>query len=235
MARTRRSPRTLALSWSPFGECGDPSLKGALPGHMTRRRRPSAASVLAFIALMVALGGTTLAATGQLINIADPTDANKIAKVDSTGKLNVGDGSGPMTVDGTIFRRDLPPTVPLHFSAGINTASSFIKIATAPANKALVIKSITLNTYANPSPGQAQNVQFYIGPTDNGPLAPIVFQINPTGLGLDSASIETGIIVKSGNSLWADGNGSVAGLVFGFGYIVNNATVPAMTYVTPPS
>jgi hypothetical protein len=202
---------------------------------MKLSRRPSASGVLAFIALMVALGGTALAATGQLVNIADPADPAKLAKVDANGKLSVGDGSGPIGVDGTVNQREVPPTTPMHFSAGINLADSFVKIATSPANKALVIKSLFLNTYSNPSPGQAQNVQFYIGPTNSGPLAPIVFQINPPGLGLATANVESGIIIPSGSSLYANGNGSVQGNVFGFGYIVAASAGPVMTFVTPQS
>jgi hypothetical protein len=189
--------------------------------------------VVAVIAFIAATAGTALAATGQLVNIADPTDATKLAKVDASGKLNVGDGSSSLTVDGTVSQREVPPSTPLHFSAGINLASPARKVATSPANKALVIKSLFLNTYSNPSPGQAQNVQFYIGPTSGAPLAPIVAQINPPGLGLATANVEPGITIPSGSSLFADGNGSVQGLVFGFGYIVSSA--PLMTYVTPPS
>lgn len=197
--------------------------------------KPSPAMVVAVIAFIAATAGTALAATGQLVNIADPTDANRLAKVDTAGRLHVGDGGGAMTVDGTVNQREMTPTTPMRFSAGINIGDPDVKIATSPANKALVIESLSLNTYSNPTPGQAQNVQFYIGPTNHGPLAPIVAQINPPGLGLDTVNVESGIIVPSGSSLYADGNGSVQGLVFGFGYIVAAGNGPAMTYVTPPS
>src|SRR3954469_12434650 len=63
---------------------------------MRLSRRPSAPGVLAFIALMVALGGTALAATGQLVNIADGSNAARIAHVDSAGSLQTG-------VKGTVF------------------------------------------------------------------------------------------------------------------------------------
>ena len=193
---------------------------------MTQRRWPSASSILAFIALTVALGGTALAATGQLVNIADPGDSSRVAEVDAQGNLSIG---------GTVNARELPPRTPMHFSGGINLGDSFEKLASAPSGKALVIKSLDLNTYANPTPGQAQNVQFYIGPTGSGPLAPIVAQVNPPGLGLSPVDVGSGIIVPNGSSLWVDGNGSVQGLAFGFGFIVAAASVPAMTYVTPSS
>jgi hypothetical protein len=51
-----------------------------------RGQRPSAALVVAFAALMVALGGTAYAAT-TIVNIADPTTPAYKAKVDATGAL----------------------------------------------------------------------------------------------------------------------------------------------------
>ena len=56
-------------------------------------RRPSPALVVAFLALIIALGGTALAATGQLVNIVDPGSPSQKARVDSTGALRVGSAS----------------------------------------------------------------------------------------------------------------------------------------------
>ena len=53
------------------------------------------------LALAILTTGTAVAATGSLVNIVDPvTKAG--ARVDLGGKLRVGDGSGPLTVDGTV-------------------------------------------------------------------------------------------------------------------------------------
>jgi hypothetical protein len=79
-------------------------------------RRPSTGTVLGSIALFVALGGTALAATGQLVNIADGTNAAYLAKVSSAGALQVAgtakvnDGSGPLTVDGAVKATPVLPT-----------------------------------------------------------------------------------------------------------------------------
>jgi hypothetical protein len=58
-----------------------------------RGRRPSPALIVAFLALVVALGGTALAATGQLVNIVDPGSPSQKARVDSSGALRVGQAS----------------------------------------------------------------------------------------------------------------------------------------------
>lgn len=46
-----------------------------------------------------------MAATGQLVNIADPVNSAARAHVDTGGKLRVGDGGGAITVDGTVSTR----------------------------------------------------------------------------------------------------------------------------------
>jgi hypothetical protein len=54
-----------------------------------RRIRVSPAMVVALIALIAATAGTALAATGQLVNIVDPSNAGYAAKVDKFGSLSV--------------------------------------------------------------------------------------------------------------------------------------------------
>src|SRR3954452_21215867 len=100
----------------------------------TPHRRPSPASVLAFIALMVALGGTALAATGQIVNIGDGTTAGRLAKVDSSGKLLVGDGSTNLTIDGKVGDGGLFTTFR---GTGFGSNSICTTMTAAPAGKAL--------------------------------------------------------------------------------------------------
>src|SRR3954465_15545397 len=112
----------------------------------------SPGTVLGGLALFVALGGTALAATGQLVNIADGNDATKVAHVDAAGKLNVGDGTGPMTVDGTVTSQQAPATAFWRSAGAISGGSSgCTTIATPPAGKAIILKTLTLNVYGAPS------------------------------------------------------------------------------------
>ena len=46
--------------------------------------------------LLSPLVGSALATVGQIVNISDRSGSTYFAKVDSTGKLAVGDGSGPL-------------------------------------------------------------------------------------------------------------------------------------------
>jgi hypothetical protein len=61
--------------------------------------RPSTGTILGGIALFVALGGTALAATGTVVNIADPVTASQVARVDRTGALKT---VGTDVVSGTV-------------------------------------------------------------------------------------------------------------------------------------
>jgi hypothetical protein len=83
--------------------------------------RPSPALVVAFLALLLALGGVAFAATGSAVNIVDPSDPSLAAKVDKTGKLEVGDGGVPLTVDGTITTKATTPP-------GAWSASAFVGV-----------------------------------------------------------------------------------------------------------
>jgi len=63
--------------------------------------RPSTGAILGGLALFVALGGTAVAAA-TVVNIADPTTPSRVAHVDAAGRLEVGDGNGPLAVDGYV-------------------------------------------------------------------------------------------------------------------------------------
>jgi hypothetical protein len=73
---------------------------------------PSPALVVACVALLVAAGGVSYAATGSSVNIVDPVTATSKARVSSAGKLYVTDGAGLMSVDGTVSGRPAAPASP---------------------------------------------------------------------------------------------------------------------------
>jgi hypothetical protein len=57
--------------------------------------------------------GVYAATTGSAVNVTDPTNSAYIAGVDSTHHLLVGDGSGALTVDGTVATHGVDQTVTL--------------------------------------------------------------------------------------------------------------------------
>ena len=74
--------------------------------------------------LLSPLVGTALATVGQTVNISDRSGSAFFAKVSSDGKLAVGDGSGPLTVDGTLSDRPASPALPWRAKEEIQSTSS---------------------------------------------------------------------------------------------------------------
>src|SRR4051794_12560538 len=197
---------------------------------MRHIRRPSPALVLAFIALLIALGGTALAATGQLVNITDPVNAANKAKVDATGRLNVGDGTGPMTVDGTVTSQQAAPAsfVRMFGSAGSGFTACRV-IATPPAGKAWVIRSIGTDVYTTGS--EDLGVPFFVGYFNNTNcgLDGLFDEVHVIRPGRVQSSYEPGIAVPNGGGLSMEvslpPNAGVD--VYPQGFAVPSAAVPA--------
>jgi hypothetical protein len=74
------------------------------------RLKVSPAMVVAIVALVAATTGTALAATGQLVNIVDPTNAANAAKVDASGALKTTTAGSVRVTPSTSF--SVSKTVP---------------------------------------------------------------------------------------------------------------------------
>jgi hypothetical protein len=68
--------------------------------------------VCVIVAAVMFPAGAWAAVSFSNVAITDPGGVNR-AKVDTTGKLAVGDGSGPLTVDGTVGSRQSLPAKPI--------------------------------------------------------------------------------------------------------------------------
>jgi len=105
---------------------------------------PSPALVVACVALLFAAGGVSYAATGSAVNIVDPVTTTNLARVDSSGRLAVGDGSGPLTVDGTVFSRPSAPLSPWFASKDIQTPPGVL--ITGPSSVPIDVTSLSIST-----------------------------------------------------------------------------------------
>jgi hypothetical protein len=94
--------------------------------------------------LLSPLVGTALATAGQIVNISDRSALANFAKVDSAGKLAVGDGSGPLSVDGTVTGRPAAPASPWHASEDISTP----KFIAGPSASPINLTSLSISTTA---------------------------------------------------------------------------------------
>ena len=188
-----------------------------------RFAKPSPAMVVAMIALVVAMGGTAFAASGQLVNIVDPGNAARAAKVDAAGKLNVGDGSGPVSVDGTTTSREAPASALFRSLVFPFPHLGCVPLATPPAGKALVIKSVAVDTISMGTSGGGLFAGLYLGA---GGCESLVMEINPPGVGLINQPFEPGLGVPAGQRLWVV-TYSISSEVSAFGYSTTASSVPA--------
>jgi hypothetical protein len=118
--------------------------------RMTKRRLAAAGLfVLAGVGLthiVSPLVGTAAATAGQIVNVSDPVNANT-AKVDSAGRLEVGDGAGALSVDGTVSTRPAAPASPWRAATNITAPSPGVAIA-GPSSAPINLTSLSLSTDA---------------------------------------------------------------------------------------
>lgn len=85
------------------------------------KRRLSGGQIVAIVvsvcAAVVLAPVGVMAATGQFVNIVDPYDSSRRARIDS-GKLRVGDGNDALTVDGSVKTPDLKSALVYKSPAG---------------------------------------------------------------------------------------------------------------------
>ena len=100
--------------------------------------------------LLSPLIGTALATVGTVSNISDHSASAYFAKVDSAGKLAVGDGGGPLTVDGAVTASVATPS---NFaSINLGTTNGSCVSSSFPTGKALIITNVFVDVSYPPSP-----------------------------------------------------------------------------------
>jgi hypothetical protein len=200
---------------------------------LRRVPRPSPALLIGLLALVVATTGTAVAATGTAVNIADPTNASQLAKVDVNGKLLVGDGAGPFDV----AARTALPADALHGSTEFAGTTACQRIYTLPAGKAAVLTSMRLAAYtATSNAGSAASVRLYINsPSDTncgtgsgGALA----LMEAAGPGTTELTFDPGLNVPAGYTVNANqylptGTTGMHAVASVDGYRVASTAVPA--------
>ena len=172
---------------------------------MSRFRRPSTGTVLAFVALVIALGGTALAATGTVVNIADGTNPSYVAQVTSQGSLKtVGTlPRNPFTRWNFVFNGDSSQIVPPNTAT---VALTHVRITnywgnTVPTNVVLFQYSVSSGSCN----GYVREVGRFIvgvnGQVDDDYATPIF--IYPPGGGVQWCLVAAADAPSSGTSNWA--------------------------------
>jgi hypothetical protein len=94
--------------------------------------------------LLSPLVGSALATVGSTTNISDHSASAYFAKVSSDGKLAVGDGAGPLSVDGTVTDRPAAPASPWHALVD-GKATLGAQLLAGPSASPINVTSLTLS------------------------------------------------------------------------------------------
>jgi hypothetical protein len=105
--------------------------------------RQITAMVIAICAAVVLVPVGAMAATGSLVNITDPVARSHKARVDTAGRLKVGDGSGALTVDGTV--RVASPVTTWYATKLLTSGSTFDVPFVGPTTARIDITSLTVS------------------------------------------------------------------------------------------
>ena len=176
------------------------------------------------LALAVACTGTAVAATGTVVNIADGSNAARVAHVDATGHLQVNAGGS------TVYTYAYQPSTAFHSIIGqSNTTCN--AVYTPPAGKSAVVTDINVTLWSPAAGGAPSLLRLYVLPTST-PCNNTARLFYSSSQANAYQSEHTGLGIPDGYSLFADqyfGAGTGSWLIAVDGY-----TAPA-SYVPPSS
>lgn len=179
--------------------------------------------VVALMATVVLLPSAVWAVdTFSNVAIMDPVSGVK-AKVDNTRKLNVGDGAGNITVDGTVVAQAAAPSELRRFFGDAPLQPSCRLIAAPASGKALILSTLNVDFGYN-STGTGY-VGLYVGTS---PCPPVPLQyVDKAQNGVVSLDFGPGLAIPSGSGLYANHRGDFVAYVAAYGHQVPASAVPA--------
>jgi hypothetical protein len=159
-------------------------------------------------------GAPALAAsTGSPVNIVDPTTTANKAHVTSSGDLEI---------TGTVTTQQSKAADFFHQSTLDISTSKCTTIATPPSGKALIIKEVRVDVFADPSPGARQNVPIFTGS-----CITEVGDVNPPTVGQFVVPFDPGLGIPAGTVLSAFCKGQLFCEIFVDGFVVDSDVVPS--------
>jgi hypothetical protein len=188
-------------------------------GHLT--------IIVVALVIAVAFPFAAFAVTGSNVFVTDATSGTRAA-VDSGNHLKVGDGSGPLTVDGTVGVGGIPKeSTYFRFGPVDVTPTSGCRVSTPPlpSGKALIVTMLHVDIFQAPaSPGVGNFLAAYADTS----CTKIIDDFNPSAIGISPLPFVPGIATTTGVSMKSFG-GEVKAEVEIVGYLVAASAVPSGT------
>ncbi len=122
------------------------------------------------------------------------------------------------------------PATPANYFANTDVAinsGTFKEVATPPTNDGLVVTSVNLSVYSDPSPGTTYVELIVAGEPSCGFVGESSFEhgVYPTTVGSSQLTFDPGIVVPAGDALCADTNNGGA-YVDATGWVGPSAAIP---------
>jgi hypothetical protein len=161
---------------------------------------------------IVAVGGVfaataAIATTATQVNVADPTVASRVSKVDVGDRLAV---------------QEVPPASFYHSAhGGLGSGLGCVVVATPPSGKALIIRQVRVDAYSNSGGG---TVYISVG-TDCDSL---VGDVTATTIGPSTTTFDPGLAIPHGSALSVSIAGAIDADVYVDGYRVDANVVPVV-------
>jgi hypothetical protein len=114
-------------------------------------------------------------------------------------------------------------------SLPVDGNGDIVAIAEAPSWAALIVTTIHVGTFVDPTPGSGQFIQLVIttGGCPGGQVGSFNLDVHPGAIGETDIPITPGVAVPAGDILCAGGVGSVQADISVTGYTVPSSEVPA--------
>src|SRR5262245_36370971 len=109
---------------------------------------------------------------------------------------------------------------------GIDQGTGCTLVAEPPPGKALVVRQVRVDTYADPTPGPGHAVVIVVGSSC---VTGVVGDVNPATVGQDIMTFDPGLGVPAGSHLLAFVTGALQAEIYTDGYLVPAKQVPATT------
>ena len=196
------------------------SSSGTRREHFFTNRQVTTMVVALMVAVVMLPGAVWAVDTFTNVAIQDPVSGFK-AMVTNQRALKVGDGSGAVTVDGSVTARPAPVAdFRSHYLVAFGHSACH-PLPAPPAGRAFVLQTLNFDVNRNPSPS-GDLFQIVRGTTCAGTTVAIV---TPPGIGLTTLPLDPGVVSTTGFSIRVVGE--VVADVTATGYLVPSAGLPA--------
>jgi hypothetical protein len=160
-------------------------------------------------------------ATGALIVPAAAVAAGNVGIIGSNGN------TAKVTTSGSLQVAEATPASFKEFVHFSPTSAHCTKVATVPAHKGFVLKSVTFDVFEDTSPGSANNV-FLATRSDCAPSS-VIMDENPGSVNATQLSFGPGFAVAPGHSLYIEDFNGVTAEVYLLGFYVNPKAIHVNT------